>query len=105
MKYAHIPVTYSSIFIKSEPLVGDYCNFYTYAVTDEAAALIQQWHQTSSFDDGTISGVLADYLEEHRTTILQQTTAPSPTPTAAKRLDTLIADLRHRFQSQFESSK
>lgn len=45
---------------KSQPFIA------VYVPTDEALRLFKQWEETPYGTDHTISGVLADYLEEHR---------------------------------------
>lgn len=39
---------------------------YTCPCTEEGIGLVQQWKSTPCYLDGTISGVLADWLEENR---------------------------------------
>lgn len=72
--------------------------WFQYPLTEVGEGLIEEWHQTTKNEDHNLSGVLADYLTDHRDELLTEATGPSD---PAERLDALIEYLRRRFNSQF----
>lgn len=68
----------------------------SFPIPEEGWHLIRQWQTFTDDDNQVLSGVLADYLTDHRSELL---TGPSD---PAGRLDQLIEYLRGRFRSQFE---
>jgi hypothetical protein len=77
------------------PLRTEFPNYYH--CRPEACNFYIEWLRTPGRQDGTVCGVLADYLEDHRQELLTGATGPSD---PAARLDALIDYLRDRFRSQ-----
>lgn len=69
-----------------------------YLLSDDRSVL-DQWCRTPEWNDTFISGLLADWITEHRSELLLNATGPSD---PAERLDQLIEWLRNRFNSQFD---
>jgi hypothetical protein len=73
---------------------GDYvagCH-HNYPLSRVGEILLDQWTVTNYCDDPTISGVLADWLEENRSHLLSEGGRPD-------KLDELIQNLRKRCHS------
>jgi hypothetical protein len=68
-------------------------DFTNYRISMEGAALYNVWVAIPGPDDAIESGVLADYLQDHRDALLENATGPEP----AARLDALIDWLRARL--------
>jgi hypothetical protein len=66
---------------------------YNYALDDTGRLLLDEWQMVPYSKDGVISGVLADYLEENRSLLLEGATGPTD---PGERLDRLISYLRNR---------
>jgi hypothetical protein len=66
---------------------------FNYPFTEDGCLLWDEWSLTDVEEEGVISGVLADYLDENRSTLLAGATGPSD---PAERLDRLIQYLRDR---------
>lgn len=64
-----------------------------YPINPAGASLVELWRNTQSYEDGLVSGVLADWLEDHQAELLADATGPNP----AERLDYLIHYLRLRL--------
>lgn len=78
--------------------------FFNYPLTREAKAILLEWWYSTpnvkmiydGLSDPVVSGILADYLQDHRDELLQGATGPTD---PAVRLDALIEYLRARFHS------
>lgn len=86
------------LYFDNNPHFRKVAEWFRYPSPDALHQLIEDWHNTTYSDDPTISGILADYLTDHRDELLTGATGPSD---PAKRLDELIDYLRSRFNSQF----
>src|SRR5947208_3113276 len=71
--------------------MGHYCS---YPVWPELRALIVDWNGQPLTEDSHLSGVLADYLQDHRVELLEGATGPTD---PGERLDGFIEYLRIRF--------
>lgn len=67
---------------------------WSYAVWPALLVLLNDWNQAPFSEDCDLSGVLADYLQDHRSELLDGATGPTD---PAERLDQLIEYLRIRF--------
>lgn len=67
---------------------------FSYPIDAVGHGIIEEWHKTLNGQDGNLSGVLADWIEDHRDSMLHGATGPSD---PALRLDALIDHLRSRF--------
>lgn len=66
-----------------------------YHLPPDGAALVEEWWDSPTFEHNLISGVLADWLEDHLDLLLQNTIGPDP----QNRLRRLIQSLRAIFHS------
>lgn len=85
---------------ENRPYVGgweDWC--FCYPLSNEGVHLYDRWTDIPYLDDSLISGLLADWITDHRSELLTNATGPSD---PAVRLDQLIEWLRNRFNSQFD---
>lgn len=70
---------------------------FWYGPIDKALeTMLDDWSVTKEWDDTNLSGVIADWLTEHRDELLTNASGPSD---PAARLDALIDYLRARFHS------
>lgn len=74
--------------VNSSSLPGT--DWVCWCLGDEGAVLWDKWFNTSNDTDSAISGVLADWLDDHRDSLLNGAVGPDP----AGRLDLLIRWLR-----------
>ncbi len=69
----------------------------SYRFTDDGDRLLAQWKRCSQEEDPLLSGIFADWLEDHREMLLDGAVGPT---SPSVRLDELISYLRSRFNSQ-----
>lgn len=72
--------------------------FWSYPIARDGAALKKEWANLEPPDDNFLTGLLADWLIDHRSELLTGATGPSD---PAVRLDALIDWLRSRFTSVY----
>jgi hypothetical protein len=75
--------------------------WHCYPTTNDLWSLWVGWREVANAQQDTSlhSGILADWLEDHRDELLSGATGPTD---PAARLDALIDYLRSRFRQQFE---
>jgi hypothetical protein len=92
MKYLAIEGTRQPHFYATdEPLFNLVLTLYPFPT--DGVTLVNRWKGTPSSVDSLISGILADYLEDHQDELLSGAVGPKPGP----RLTALIDHLRSRL--------
>lgn len=62
-------------FVYDRPTDTSWC--FNYPLNKEGRVLALQWGNTMACEDEVISGVLADWCEEHRDSLLEGATGPT----------------------------
>lgn len=73
---------------------------YYYPLPADGATIASDWKQTRSRSDGTISGILADWLEDNADTLLTGAIGPNP----AGQLSRLVEYLRSRLTNPIHNA-
>lgn len=69
--------------------------YFHYRVLEELAKLLEEWRSTTPDSDGLLSGIVADYLEDH----WEELMTSDPTADAIA-LSRLIEDFRTKFNDR-----
>lgn len=99
--YNHFP-HYRSLYLVTSGEGAFWLGFYSptpplywfYPINEEGAQLIHSHNVLYERQDRTLSGVLADWLEDHKPELLSGATGPTD---PAVRLEELLLYLRNRF--------